>query len=280
MQIKKNQTGTILLGIAAGALVFIGLKIASAPSQQKEDKPEGIGTIAFSETSWDLGEIPMTEGVNTKEISITNSSDFPVKIVSMETSCMCTNAQIVHENGKKSSLKGMVGHGGGVATMLEKIEPNETVALLVNFDPNAHGPSATGPITREVIVRTNNPEQSEFTLTFTGTVSKERSQTTEETKGYKTITAEELKASLATKDFFLIDVHTPEQEHIKGTDAVIPYDQIGLQINELPTDKNAAIVLYCRSGSMSQQAAQTLVDLGYTNITHVEGGKRAYDSLQ
>ncbi|MBI4714308.1 DUF1573 domain-containing protein [Candidatus Uhrbacteria bacterium] len=172
---KKNQTGTILLGIAAGALVFLGLKTTQAPSVP-ENKPEGIGTIEFSETNWELGEISMSEGINTKEITLTNSSENPIRITRMETSCMCTNAQIVHANGKKSSLKGMVGHGGGVASMSEIIEPNETATLRINFDPNAHGPSATGPITREVIIGTNNPKQSEFNLTFTGTVVKEPQQ--------------------------------------------------------------------------------------------------------
>jgi hypothetical protein len=175
MAIKKNQTGTILLGIAAGALVFLGLKTTQTPAAT-ENKPEGFGTIEFSETGWDLGEIAMSEGVNTKEITLTNSSANPIRITRMETSCMCTNAQIVHANGKKSSLKGMVGHGGGVASMSETIDANETATLKINYDPNAHGPSATGPITREVIVGTNNPDQSEFTLTFTGTVVKERQQ--------------------------------------------------------------------------------------------------------
>ena len=90
----------------------------------------------------------------------------------METSCMCTSAQIVHTNGKKSGIKGMVGHSGGSSTMLETIGPGEEVILLVNYDPNAHGPNATGPITRNVSLTTNNPEKSNWSLTFGGIVIK------------------------------------------------------------------------------------------------------------
>ncbi|MBI2475396.1 DUF1573 domain-containing protein [Candidatus Uhrbacteria bacterium] len=170
---KNNQTGTIVLGIAAGALVFLGLKaVTSQPEQAQDNTPKGVGTIEFSETNWELGEIPMSKGVNTKEIKIKNPTEFPVQITGMQTSCMCTSAQIVHANGKKSAVKGMVGHGGGTATMLETINAGEEVTLLVNFDPNAHGPDATGPITRDVSITTNNPEKSDWDLTFGGIVIK------------------------------------------------------------------------------------------------------------
>jgi len=78
------------------------------------------------------------------------------------------------------------------------------------------------------------------------------------------------------KDFTLVDVHVPQQTHIEGTDAVIPYNQIAENLSELPSDKNAKIVLYCRSGSMSKEAADLLMRMGYTNVYHLEGGIQAY----
>lgn len=91
---------------------------------------------------------------------------------------------------------------------------------------------------------------------------------------YKNITPAELDVMLLNKDFVLINVHIPFAGNIQDTDLSIPYDQISVPdyLNLLPTDKDAKIVLYCRSGHMSESAATVLVLLGYTNIWNLDGG--------
>ena len=99
---------------------------------------------------------------------------------------------------------------------------------------------------------------------------------------YKNMTVDELNQQLKNKDFALVDVHIPEQKHINGTDAFIPYDDIENQLDKLPKDKDAKIVLYCRTGRMSEIAAEKLAERGYTNVYNVVGGivewvKKGYD---
>lgn len=89
---------------------------------------------------------------------------------------------------------------------------------------------------------------------------------------YKDVTPSALSDMLVNKDFVLIDTHTPEQDHIPGTDTLIPYDEIGEKIKNLVPDKDSKIVLYCRSGSMSVIASEELVNMGYTNVYNVDGG--------
>ena len=94
---------------------------------------------------------------------------------------------------------------------------------------------------------------------------------------YTDVSPEELQAMLAKKDFTFLNVHTPFAGSIGKTDLAIPYDQIDQNLNKLPADKNAKIVLYCRSGRMSSLAAKTLVGLGYTNIWELVGGMAAWE---
>lgn len=96
---------------------------------------------------------------------------------------------------------------------------------------------------------------------------------------YMNVAPDELDAMLKAKDFFFVNVHIPFAGNIAGTDLSIAYDQITDPANLalLPDDKTAKIVLYCRSGRMSEIAAAELVSLGYTNIWNLDGGMVAWD---
>ena len=80
----------------------------------------------------------------------------------------------------------------------------------------------------------------------------------------------------AKPETFVLDVHTPEQTHISDSDVFIPYNKLEENKDQLPADKNTPILIYCRSGSMSGEASQTLASMGYTTIYDLEGGTQAY----
>lgn len=92
------------------------------------------------------------------------------------------------------------------------------------------------------------------------------------------ISAAELNRILQSQDIFLVDVHIPEQRHIKGTDAFVPYNQVEKYQDKLPKDKNTPIYLYCEGGPMGNAAARSLHDLGYRNLFNLEGGVKAWKS--
>ena len=72
-----------------------------------------------------------------------------------------------------------------------------------------------------------------------------------------------------------INVHTPDEGSIAGTDLTIPFDQIATS-DELPEDRETPLAVYCRSGNMSADAVDDLQRLGYTDIVELEGGFNAW----
>lgn len=90
---------------------------------------------------------------------------------------------------------------------------------------------------------------------------------------YEQISAEEAKNLMEQeKDVLILDVRTQEEfasAHIRGA-VCVPNEDIPGEPEELP-DKAQKILVYCRSGNRSRQAAQKLADMGYENVLEFGG---------
>jgi phage shock protein E len=84
-----------------------------------------------------------------------------------------------------------------------------------------------------------------------------------------TITAEEAKNMIDQEEsIVIVDVRTQEEYdagYIEGA-LLIPDFDIETKAETILPDKDATILVYCRSGRRSALAAQKLVELGYQNI--------------
>lgn len=92
--------------------------------------------------------------------------------------------------------------------------------------------------------------------------------------GYNQITQEEAQKIMQSESgYIILDVRTAEEfsgGHIPNA-INIPNESIETEPpKELP-DKNQTILVYCRSGRRSKQAAQKLADMGYTNVREFGG---------
>ena len=72
----------------------------------------------------------------------------------------------------------------------------------------------------------------------------------------------------------ILDIRTPEEYNegiIEGAINIDFYaDDFAVQLDAL--DKDAHYVVYCRSGNRSGQANSTFEELGFTNVTEIDGG--------
>lgn len=91
---------------------------------------------------------------------------------------------------------------------------------------------------------------------------------------YVNITAEEAKQIMDSEEgYIILDVRTQEEYdegHIPGA-TQISHEEIAEKAEEVLTDKDQLILVYCRSGRRSKLAAEALVELGYTNIKEFGG---------
>ena len=106
-------------------------------------------------------------------------------------------------------------------------------------------------------------------LLFTGCASSNN-----QTNTYRRISMDEAVAMMEQESgYILLDVRTPEEfaeKHIPNA-INVPNENIGTdEISQLP-DKGQLIMVYCRSGRRSKEAAEKLVKLGYTNIVEFGG---------
>ena len=94
------------------------------------------------------------------------------------------------------------------------------------------------------------------------------------TTGYRQVTTEEAVNIMQTEEnYVILDVRTAQEfasGNIPGA-ALLPNETIGTEDIPLLPDKDQLILVYCRSGNRSKQAAEKLAQLGYTNIVEFGG---------
>lgn len=87
-------------------------------------------------------------------------------------------------------------------------------------------------------------------------------------EAYHKITAEEAKKMMDEGGVIVVDVRRADEyaeKHIPGA-VLVPNEDIGEEQPELLPDKDAVLLVHCRTGIRSKQASDKLVELGYTNV--------------
>ena len=90
---------------------------------------------------------------------------------------------------------------------------------------------------------------------------------------YHKLSAEEAYEMMVSQEVVIVDVRTPEEYdggHIPNA-ILVPNESIGDDMPEALPDKEATLLIYCRSGRRSKEASEKLLKLGYKSIYEFGG---------
>lgn len=91
---------------------------------------------------------------------------------------------------------------------------------------------------------------------------------------YLQISAQEAKAIMDSgEDFVIVDAREQtefDDGHIPGA-ILIPHGEVEQMASKFLTEKDAQVLVYCRTGRRSKIAAEVLGNLGYSNVKEFGG---------
>lgn len=142
-----------ILLVTLGAIWFLTRNQTATPITAANifSKVEARETVA------DLGEMKVSD-VKSRDFVIKNVGENPLQITSVSSSCNCTVGQIVY-NGQTSREYGM--HAPG--KFVNEIAVGDTAIVRVIYKPYIM--PVYGPVTRDVYVGTNDPQNPRLTFT-------------------------------------------------------------------------------------------------------------------
>ncbi len=172
--------------------------------------------------------------------TVTNTGDQTLKITNVQPSCLCITAT------PTSAL----------------VAPGKSVAISVSVDTTGFAEV----VVRTVTVESNDPANPKLLLVISVT------STGETQAKVPTVSVSDFHKRF----YVLVDVRTLEEfasGHLLGA-VNIPLsdlqENLGRWTRRLPRD--VPIILQCRSGVRSAQAAQILLRAGFTNVLNLDGG--------
>lgn len=162
MNVSKR---TLYIG---GVLTLVGLLLAFFMIFGLGPKGSTSGEIVVRPEEYDLGNVPYGGGIVQREFTLENRGEEGLKINSIETSCGCTEAQLIYD-GNTSKKFGM---NTNTLTWSETVPPEEKASLRIFYDPTTHGPDGVGPFLRKIWIKSSDPDDNKTEVRIKGSVTR------------------------------------------------------------------------------------------------------------
>lgn len=166
-----NSQAKFIIAAFVGTIILVGILaflVTKKQSLQTSLPTNPVTGVDANPANYELGNIPYSGGIVTKEYEIKNSSGQDLKLRKITTSCMCTTASI-NIDGKESVPYGMEMDGVANPIISLIIKSGGTAKVTAKFDPAAHGPAGVGPVQRSIYLFFDSGIKE---LTFAGNVTK------------------------------------------------------------------------------------------------------------
>jgi hypothetical protein len=158
-----NQKTVVALIIVAIVLVGGGIILSQNNQGSLSDdtqKTKSSSALEVDREAHGFGEIDIFGGNVETEFILTNNGTEDVVVLAGTTSCGCT------EGNLDGISFGMHKRMSGTVT----IKAGESKNVTAIYDPLAHGPNATGSVTRQLFLKTNSKVTPEIELRITADV--------------------------------------------------------------------------------------------------------------
>lgn len=162
---KKN---IVLIIVIAAVLIGGGLLFFSGGKGQtsKTEVANSSSSLVADRQSHDFGTIDIFGGKVETDFTLANDGAEDVVVLAGTTSCGCTEGNLdgisfgMHEQMSDTVV----------------IKAGESKNIKTIYDPLAHGPSATGPVTRQLFLKTNSEVTPEIEIRISANVVKNNDQ--------------------------------------------------------------------------------------------------------
>ena len=155
----------VAVGLIGGGFLLFSPRTSSSSSVRTSNTPATGGTpsLQIEATDLDLGTLNVTEE-RVKEIALTNNGTGPLQISKVNTSCMCTFAQLVIDGKESPEFNMMMHMSPQEMSWVGTIPTGQSAMLRVIYRPKLM--PQPGRIDREINFETNDPTHPQMKVRF------------------------------------------------------------------------------------------------------------------
>jgi hypothetical protein len=149
--------------IVAGAVFVLGRNTNAAP------KRESLGTASMTidKKLEDFGTMKVSDE-KTATFTITNTSESPLRLWNVATSCDCTFATVTIGGVKTDEFNMSMHMSSALKNWIGEVAPGADAILEVTYRPSVM--PVSGPVSRQTTFATNDPNNPEVEVSVAATV--------------------------------------------------------------------------------------------------------------